>query len=41
MFLTHGDENILGNVRHCNNKVASQVVTRIKTTKKFLLRKLK
>jgi hypothetical protein len=27
MFLTHGVENISGVVRHCNKKVASQVVT--------------
>jgi hypothetical protein len=27
MLLTHGVENISGVVRHCNRKVASQVVT--------------
>jgi hypothetical protein len=32
MLLTHGVENISRVVRHCNRKVASQVVTGIVTT---------
>jgi hypothetical protein len=41
MLLTHGVENILGTVRHCNRKFASPVVTGIVTTENFLFRKLK
>ena len=41
MLLTHDVENISGIVKHCKRKVASQVVTGIETTKKFMFRKLK
>ena len=41
MLLTHEIENISGIVKHCNRKVASQVVTGIKITKNFMFRKLK
>jgi hypothetical protein len=39
MMLTHGVENISGVVRHCKNKVVSQVVTCALTTGKFMFRK--
>jgi hypothetical protein len=32
MLLTHEVEKISGNVKHCNKKVASQVVPGIETT---------
>jgi hypothetical protein len=41
MLLTHEVENISGTVKHCNRKVASQVVTGIETTENFMFRKLK
>ena len=41
MLLTHEVENISGTVKHCNRKVASQVVTRIETTKFFMFIKSK
>jgi hypothetical protein len=41
MLLTHEVENILGIVKHCNRKVASEVVTGIVTIENSLFRKLK
>jgi hypothetical protein len=41
MLLTREVENISGTVKHCNRKVASQVVIGIETTKKIMFRKLK
>jgi hypothetical protein len=41
MLLTHEIDNISGTVKHCKRKVASQVVTGIETTKKFMFKKLK
>ena len=35
MFLTHEVENISGTVKHCNRKVASEVVIGIVTTENF------
>ena len=41
MLLTHEVENIAVTVKHCNRKVASQIVTGIETTENFMFRKLK
>ena len=41
MLLTHELEIISGTVKHCIRKVASQVVTKIETTKKIMLKKNK
>jgi hypothetical protein len=38
-FLTHGDEIISRNVRHCNSKVAIHVVMGIVTTENCMLKK--
>jgi hypothetical protein len=41
MLLTHEVENIAGTIKHCNRKVAGQVVTEIETAENFMFRKLK
>jgi hypothetical protein len=41
MLLTHEVENISRTVKHCNRKVASEVVTGIVTTENFMFRKSK
>jgi hypothetical protein len=39
LLLTHGFDNISMDVRHCNRKSASQIITWTLTTTKFMLRK--